>query len=179
MTAARALYTLDRAMREQLLDRAFGTEQLLRASEYFQRVGVPGCIYCSSLHVERWDHLASVQAGGSTVLGNMVPACQPCDDSKGSKDYRVWLSGSARCNPARDNPALREVIISRIDAYQTSFSYIPPTDFEAALTPEQRTQYSAFRVKLVAFRSQLVAFGLVPPNTTVEEGGDEDHPEAG
>src|SRR5215207_601465 len=134
ITAARALYTLDRAMRERLLDHVFGTEHLLRAAEYFQQAGVAGCIYCGSPHIERWDHLVSVRMGGATVLGNMVPACQPCDDSKGSKDYRAWLSGPARHNPARANPSLRAEIIQHVEAYQRHFTYVPPADFHSALT---------------------------------------------
>jgi hypothetical protein len=175
ITAARALYTLDRAMREHLLDRAFGTQHLLRASEYFHQSSIAGCIYCGSPHVERWDHLVSVREGGATVLGNMVPACQPCDDSKGSKDYRAWLSGSARRNPARAKPTLRDEIIQRIEAYQRHFSFAPAADFQSALTPEQRIQYSVFAERLVAFRAELVEFGLVPPTITEEElEGDDD-----
>jgi hypothetical protein len=156
-------------MRERLLDHAFGTEHILRATEYFQQAGIAGCIYCGSPHVERWDHLVAVWAGGATVLGNMVPACQPCDDSKGSKDYRAWLSGSALRNPARANPDTRAEIIRRVEAYQSHFTYVPPSDFGSALTPEQRIQYSAFAGALAAFRVQLVGFGLVPPTTTEEE----------
>ena len=177
ITAARSLYMLDRAMRERLLERAFGTEHLLRATEYFRQAGVEGCIYCGSAQVERWDHLVSVRSGGATILGNMVPACQPCDDSKGSRDYRVWLSGPARCNPARGNPSTHQEIIRRVEAYQQHFAYISPADFVSALTPEQHAQYSAFAESLATFRTQLAAFGLFAAPATEEELYDEDNSE--
>jgi hypothetical protein len=174
ITAARALYMLDRAMRERLLDRAFGTEHLLRATKYFQEAGVAGCIYCDSPHVERWDHLISVRAGGATILGNMVPACQPCDDSKGSKDYRDWLSSSARCNPMRENSSMMTAIIRRIEAYQKHFSYSSPVDFISSLTLEQRAQYSAFAAELAAFRTRLATFGLFAPASATDELEEDD-----
>jgi hypothetical protein len=90
----------------------------------------------------------------------MVPACQPCDDSKGSRDYRVWLTSRAHRNPARDNPAAYQEIIRRVEAYQQHFVYTPPADFVSALTPEQLDQYSAFAKSVAAFRSQLASFGL-------------------
>lgn len=177
ITAARALYMLDRAMRERLLDRAFRIEHLLRAAEYFQQASVEGCIYCGSSQVERWDHLVSVRDGGATVLGNMVPACQPCDDSKGRKDYRAWLSGRAPRNPARDNSSAHQEIIRRVEAYQQHFAYAPPADFISALTPEQHAQYSAFADLVTSFRSQLTAFGLFASSVTEEELSDDDNSE--
>ena len=177
ITAARALYMLDRAMRERLLERAFGTEHLLRAIEYFQQAGVEGCIYCGSAQVERWDHLVSVRAGGATVLGNMVPACQPCDDSKGSRDYRVWLTSEARRNPARNNPFAHQEVIRRVEAYQKHFTYTSPPDFVSALTAEQHAQYSAFAESVAVFRSQLATFGLFAAPTNEEELDDDESSE--
>jgi len=161
MSASRALYTLDRAMKERLLDRDFGTQHLRRALDYFTQAGVDGCIYCGSKLVERWDHLVPVSAGGGTIVGNMVPACQPCDDSKSGKDYRTWLAGNAKKNPARGKPEVLATIVARVEAYQRHFNYIAPVDFRAALDAAQRQQYEAFRRLLSEFRSQLAQFGLV------------------
>jgi hypothetical protein len=169
MTASRALYTLDRAMKERLLNRDFGTEHLRRAIDYFQQVGVEGCIYCGSKNIERWDHLIPIQTGGATLLGNMVPACQPCDDSKGSKEYRTWLAGSALKNPARGNPEVLASIIARVDAYQRHFGYVPSRDFRSALDSQQLAQYEAFSELLASFRIQLTQFGLFAAALSEEE----------
>ena len=161
MSASRALYTLDRAMKERLLDRDFGTQHLRRAVDYFARVGIEGCIYCGNNLVERWDHLVPVSAGGGTVVGNMVPACQPCDDSKGGKDYRVWLGGPAKKNPARGKPELYAAVAARAEAYQKHFGFVAPADFRAALDATQLAQYEAFLRVVSDFRTQLAQFGLV------------------
>jgi len=161
MSASRALYTLDRAMKERLLDRDFGTQEARRTLEYFSQVGIEGCIYCGSKKVERWDHLVPVSSGGGTVVGNMVPACQPCDDSKGPKDYRTWLAGSAKKNPARDKPDVMTAIVAKVEAYQKHFGYVAPSDFRAALNETELAQYEAFVRVVSTFRSQLIQFGLV------------------
>ncbi len=161
MSASRALYTLDRAMQERLLDRAFGAQHLQRALDYFTHAGVEGCIYCGHKLVERWDHLIPVSAGGGTVVGNMVPACQPCDDSKGAKDYRRWLAGPAKKNPVRGKPEVYAAVVARVEAYQCHFGYVAPADFRAALDATQVAQYEAFLRVVSEFRSRLAQFGLV------------------
>src|ERR1700752_1895750 len=37
------------------------------------------------------DHLVPVTRFGELVLGNVVPACQACNDSRGEKDWRPFL----------------------------------------------------------------------------------------
>lgn len=48
------------------------------------------CFYCGAPFAS-WadmtlDHVVPVSAGGSSRLGNLVPACQPCNRAKGSMD---------------------------------------------------------------------------------------------
>lgn len=52
---------------------------------------IKGCAYCGDPHTTRWDHLIPVQKGGETVVGNMIPVCQSCDDSKQDKKFDDWL----------------------------------------------------------------------------------------
>jgi hypothetical protein len=161
MSASRALYTLDRAMKERLLDRDFGTQHLRRALDYFSQAGVEGCIYCGNKLVERWDHLVPVSLGGGTIVGNMVPACQPCDDSKGGKDFRAWLAGKAEKNPARGKPDVYAAVVTRVEAYQRHFNYVVPADFRGALDAAQLEQYDVFLQLMSDFRSKLAQIGLL------------------
>jgi hypothetical protein len=177
MTAARGLYMLQRAMKEHILNREFRTDHLRQAAEYFERVGIRGCIYCGEEQVERWDHLIPVTSGGATVLGNMVPACQPCDDSKGGRVYTDWLRGRARRNPARDNPNIFEGVVQRVQAYQQHFSYTPPADFLAALSPEQAATFQHFSEVLTAFRDQLTELGFFVEALTEAEALEENDSE--
>jgi hypothetical protein len=62
------------------------------------------CVYCGASATE-WDHLyplvvARRPSGHLNVFGNLVPACGPCNHSKGAKDWRDWLTGGAKGSPA-------------------------------------------------------------------------------
>jgi 5-methylcytosine-specific restriction endonuclease McrA len=38
------------------------------------------------------DHIVALSKGGTQDIDNVVPVCRPCNQSKGSKDLRVWLN---------------------------------------------------------------------------------------
>ncbi len=81
------------------------------------------CIYCGDGPIKRWDHLVAISKGGDTVLGNMVPACARCDDSKGAKDFREWALGKAKYSPkARGVPDI-EKRLDDIDKYVAKHHY--------------------------------------------------------
>lgn len=53
------------------------------------------CAYCEKrLTVDmQWDHLIPVARGGTHSVGNLVPACAACNQSKSSKtvmEWRIW-----------------------------------------------------------------------------------------
>ena len=160
MTGSRAFLVLERAMKERLLTRSFGTDERMSALQYFKEVGVTGCIYCDRDAPERWDHLIPIRDGGATVIGNMVPACQQCDDSKSSKHYLNWLKGNAKRNPAKDRPEIRSIVEARVVAYQERFGFAPPTDFLSGLGEEKLAMFAEFQRTLEEFRSKLERFGL-------------------
>src|SRR5438128_636464 len=90
MYPATAFKYLERALQEGLGRRQFGSADKRQAKEFF---GEPlSCVYCGSNNWERWDHLVPAISGGESVLGNMVPACQPCDDSKGRRPFDSWMA---------------------------------------------------------------------------------------
>lgn len=161
ITASRAISMLHRAMKEHLLDREFGAAQIDQLTEYFQAENIGGCFYCGSKSVERWDHLVPVKAGGATVLGNMVPACGSCDDSKGARSYTAWLGGKAKKNPARCTQGLLEQVVERAKKYQGHFKYTPPASFEKALGEPERVKYDEFMKWFEAVRSRSAEFGLI------------------
>ena len=43
------------------------------------------CAYCGSLGTVFRDHVVPISRGGDNVVSNIVPACTPCNSSKGSK----------------------------------------------------------------------------------------------
>ena len=54
-------------------------------AEWWTSLVDPSCVYCGDPAVEI-DHVVPVVKGGTHELSNLVPACRPCNRSKGAKD---------------------------------------------------------------------------------------------
>lgn len=48
------------------------------------------CAYCER-PATTYDHVIPVSKGGRTTPDNIVPACRPCNASKGTKDVFEWM----------------------------------------------------------------------------------------
>lgn len=48
------------------------------------------CIYCGSRDSIHADHVIPIAKGGVHSIGNLVPACRKCNQSKGSKLLTEW-----------------------------------------------------------------------------------------
>jgi len=83
------------------------------------------CVYCGDRFTE-WDHLNPLvkdkkPTGYVSEVANLVPACGKCNQSKGNKNWRLWmLSTAARSPKARSIPNLDQKI-ARIAAYEQKF----------------------------------------------------------
>ncbi|MDA1188934.1 MAG: HNH endonuclease [Chloroflexi bacterium] len=79
-------YISERSLRECLGRRQFRHDEMKQVAEWFAAYEPqPSCAFCGDKQVHRWDHLIPIREDGETVVGNMVMACQPCDDSKGRR----------------------------------------------------------------------------------------------
>jgi hypothetical protein len=135
MYPATAFKYLERALQEGLGRREFGSADMRQVKEFFG----DSCVYCGSADWDRWDHLVPAISGGESVLGNMVTACQPCDDSKGSRPFDIWMAARAIARPelsAMDSPAR----IERLREYQRQFGYVA-TKAESRLPPERLAKF--------------------------------------
>ena len=101
-----AFSIVKRALIESIAVRQFGKLEIAQVVAFFGE-DPPTCVFCGDTPIRRWDHLTPVSKGGDTMLGNMVPACATCDDSKGGLPYDVWALGGAPNSPqtrsVRDN----------------------------------------------------------------------------
>ncbi len=156
MSPGFGLSMLDRAIKESFALRC-SPGDLDRIRQYFLKNGGLRCIYCEAETPSRWDHLHAVSRGGDTVPGNLVPACQRCDDSKQDKDLEEWVSGKSKHRP---NPAVLAHIQAKVKTYQAHFSY-EPREFDAKLTEAQRATYARFRKELESLRAHLQQEGLL------------------
>lgn len=159
MTPSFAFGYLERAIQEGLGRRAFRIPEVEQALAFF---GEPlTCVFCGSEKVTLWEHLVPVARGGETVLGNMVPACQPCNDSKHSKPYEEWLLQRAKKNP--DAPGAQDVTsrIAHLREYAEKFKYVVTTP-ESRLDAERLLQVEELRLRAKQLRADVEAFLRAP-----------------
>ena len=153
ITTGFAFSYVERALKEGLANRQFGKAEMATILEFFGN-DPPECVYCGSTEVKRWDHLIPVSEGGETVLGNMVPACGRCDDSKQHYPFEEWMFGSARFSPtSRQVPDVEERI-QRIKAYERNFGYTP-RKLEERLTDEELESLEGIRQVLASVRTAI------------------------
>jgi len=99
------------------------------------------CIFCGQSGTKENrgivpDHLIPVTRFGELVVGNTVPACQTCNDSRGEGDWRPFLRERF--------PADAEAQIARIEEYLARHPYHPPSP-EEALSAGELKDYRALR----------------------------------
>ena len=120
------------------------------------------CIYCGD-KCNAWDHLRPLvvnrrPTGYISEIANLVPACQPCNSSKGNVGWREWMSGKAAQSPATRGIRDVDARIARLDAFER---WRRPTrvDFAAILGPELYDAYWGELDRVIAEleRSQRMA----------------------
>jgi hypothetical protein len=151
-----AFSMIDRALTECLGERRFGKAEIDSVLAYFN-TGTPECVYCGSQDVKRWDHLIPVKNGGETVLGNMVPACAHCDDSKRDLSLEDWMLGNAPQSPKSRGVADVEQRVERIRTYMNRFGY-QKRSLEERLTFEERERLGSIRDSIQHLKEEMDRF---------------------
>ena len=132
----RMQYNVSRGLREIIAPRqTMSKADWSRVLEEFNAI----CIFCGSEGTAENrgivpDHLIPVTQFGELVLGNTVPACQTCNDSRGERAWRPFLRMRF--------PGDAEAQIVRVENHLAKHHYHPPT-LENALSAEERESYLA------------------------------------
>jgi hypothetical protein len=145
---------VERAIREGFARRQFGQAEIDLVLAFFG--DPPHCVYCRGPEVRRWDHVVPVREGGETVVGNIVPACARCDDSKQHRPFAEWMQGDAPLSPKNRGVKDIDERIACIRAYAQEFGY-SPTDLERRLTSEEAERLGKVRGALAKARDDLDA----------------------
>ncbi len=94
------------------------------------------CAYCGDKASE-WDHLRPLvldrrPTGYVSEIANLVPSCGKCNQSKGNKPWREWMTSSARLSPTGRGIAGVADRIGKLEKYE---QWRSPTriDFESVL----------------------------------------------
>ncbi len=148
-----AFSIIERALQEGLGSRVFGQAEMAQVLAFFG-ADPPGCVYCGSAEVKRWDHLVPIAQGGETVLGNMVPACAHCDDSKQHFPFDEWLRRRLPPSATAAEVEAVEQRIARLQDYMQHFAYTPRPLAER-LTAAEQEKAAALRARLQQVRKDM------------------------
>jgi hypothetical protein len=144
---------VERSLLDCIAERKFGKLQMAQAVEFFG----PSCVYCGDTPIKRWDHLVPILQGGDTVLGNVVPACSKCDDSKQGRLFEEWAISSVPGSPrTRGIPDLEDRL-SRIREYVLQNAYCPHKPAERLSTDELK-QFELIHEDLSRLRKDIEGF---------------------
>jgi hypothetical protein len=155
MTPSFAFGYLERAILEGLGRRAFRIPEVEQAIAFF---GEPlTCVFCGSEKVTLWEHLVPVARGGETVLGNMVPSCQPCNDSKHHKPCDGWLVARAVKDPTAPGATNVAQRVAHLRQYAEQFGYVVTTP-ESRLEAERLLRVEDLRRRAKQLRADVEAF---------------------
>ena len=102
------------------------------------------CAYCGGPYSE-WDHLKPLVAdqkptGFITEIRNLVPSCGKCNQSKGNKDWKVWIMSDAKLSPKTKGVKDLGLRIARLTKYE-QWGNVAPLDFSRFVTEEEWTQH--------------------------------------
>ena len=83
------------------------------------------CAYCGD-QASEWDHFRptvvdQTPTGWRTEIGNLVPSCGGCNQSKGNKNWKEWMSGNARLSPANRGVPDLEQRIKLLERFEREF----------------------------------------------------------
>lgn len=102
------------------------------------------CVYCGGSYSE-WDHLRPLVSGQKptgfiTEIRNLVPSCGKCNQSKGNKDWKVWMMSDARLSPKSRGVKDIELRMGRLTKYE-QWGDLVPIDLSAFVTKEDWDQH--------------------------------------
>lgn len=80
------------------------------------------CAYCGDVRTE-WDHFRPLvrhqrPTGYITEIANLVPACGKCNQSKGGKPWREWITSDAPRSPKTRGASNLDERVSRLEEYE-------------------------------------------------------------
>jgi hypothetical protein len=112
----------------------------------------PTCSYCGDPTTE-WDHLRplvrdKMPTGFISEIGNLVPSCGKCNQSKGNKPWRDWIQSAARLSPASRGITDLATRIRRLEKFE-NWRSPDPLDLESIVGNDLWAEYWSARDSLL------------------------------
>jgi hypothetical protein len=119
------------------------------------------CVYCGDTASE-WDHLRPLvvkrrPTGYISEIGNLVPSCGKCNQSKGNKNWETWMNSDAPRAPARRGIPNLHDRIARLRAYE-QWRPVHPIDFKSMIGDDHYAQHWQNLDRAIDFLSECQAF---------------------
>lgn len=91
------------------------------------------CAYCGDSATE-WDHLRPLvkdkrPTGFISEIHNLVPSCGKCNQSKGNKFWRDWMTSKAKLSPKSRGVKNLDELIEHLEKYE-EWGDVRAIDFE-------------------------------------------------
>jgi len=144
---------VERSIQEGIARRKFGQSEMAQILAFFDHEP-PECVYCGDHNIARWDHLIPVSKGGETTLGNLVPACALCDDSKRDVPFDEWMVSDAKNSPKSRHVEDIARRIECIKAYAQHFGYAPRL-LQERLNAEETGRLKNIQLNLSKVRKEI------------------------
>lgn len=112
-------YTVQRGLRELYTEHTLNEEEWNEIIVHFGNK----CSYCNVEDTGNSrtgiipDHLIPAANNGDYILGNIIPACQDCNDTRGKKDWKEYI--------IKYFPKNSDERVLKIERYITQFNYEP------------------------------------------------------
>jgi hypothetical protein len=102
------------------------------------------CSYCGD-RASEWDHLRPLvvdrrPTGYISEIGNLVPSCGKCNQSKGNKNWRAWMTSAVRHAPAKRQIVDIQQRMERLEAYE-KWQPIRPINFNLMVGDDLYAEY--------------------------------------
>lgn len=102
------------------------------------------CVYCEQPATD-WDHLRPLvrnkrPTGYLNEPQNMVPACGPCNQSKGGSDWHEWINSKAKGSPKTKGVPNIDKLIARLKKFE-AWGNVQPYSFEEKIPSELMDNY--------------------------------------
>ncbi len=109
------------------------------------------CAYCGDPATE-WDHFRAtvrdkMPTGYGSHIRNLVPACGKCNQSRGNKDWRGWMTGTntkAKLSPAHRGVPDLDAKVVRLAEYE-AWSEHDPVNLAEVAGPDLWNEYQEQR----------------------------------
>ncbi|MDQ8191568.1 HNH endonuclease [Roseibacillus persicicus] len=118
------------------------------------------CVYCGDPSTE-WDHFFPVMRKGRptgylTRIQNLVPACGKCNQSKGNRDWKDWMTSAAPLSPTTRGVSKLSQRVRRLQAFE-AWGAEAVVDFETVLGSDAMKQHNDYLKQILSLMNEAEA----------------------